>query len=101
MIAPTRLYGYTADDDNAAPAKEKAFAAKVFERYYASIPQVTVPLNAANFQRFGASTTPTILLIDRRGIVQLYHPGVIEETALRSAIESVLNPTAPGAKMLP
>ena len=96
VIAPTRLYGYTAEDDNAAPAKEQAFTEKVFEKYYARIPNAPAPLDSGNFQRFGASTTPTILLIDRRGIVQLYHPGVIEEADLRAAIEQIVLPI--GAK---
>lgn len=92
VIAPTRLYGYTADDENASPAQEKAFVQKVFDRYYADIPNVQVPLDAGNFERFGASTTPTIVLIDRRGIVQLYHPGVMDEASLRSSIEHLLTP---------
>ncbi len=92
VIAPTRLYGYTADQDNAPPAIEKAFAAKVFEKYYSSIPNVQVPLDSGNFERFGASTTPTLVLVDRRGIVKLYHPGVMDLAALRDAIEPLLAP---------
>ncbi|MDQ2710666.1 MAG: TlpA family protein disulfide reductase [Acidobacteriota bacterium] len=92
VIAPTRLYGYTAEDENASPAKEKAFVSKVFEKYYAGIPNVQVPLDSGNFQHFGASTTPTIVLVDRHGTVQLYHPGVMTEADLRSAIERLLAP---------
>jgi thiol-disulfide isomerase/thioredoxin len=90
VIAPTRLYGYTAQEDHAAPAVERPFIEKVFEHYYASIPNAGVPLDAANFDRFGVSTTPTIVLVDRYGIVRLYNPGVMEEQPLRAAIESVL-----------
>jgi len=90
VIAPTERYGYTMDDDHAPPAKETAFIAKVFERYYSSIPNVRVPLDAANFERFGASTTPTIVLVDRRGIVKLYHPGLMDEASLLSAIRPLL-----------
>lgn len=92
VIAPTRLYGYTAEDENAPPDQEKAFIQKVFDRYYADIPNIQVPLNSGNFGRFGASTTPTIVLIDRRGIVRLYHPGVMDEASLRSNIEHLLTP---------
>lgn len=95
VVAPTRLYGYTAQDEHASPAEEKAFVEKVFAKFYASIPRVQVPLNAANFQRFGASTTPTIVLVDRRGIVRLYHPGLMREDELRSAIEPLLSEHAP------
>ncbi len=92
VIAPTRLYGYTAQDENAPPAEEKAFIEKVFDSYYAGIPKVQVPLDGGNFGRFGASTTPTIVLVDRHGIVQLYHPGVMDEPTLRSSIEHLLAP---------
>jgi thiol-disulfide isomerase/thioredoxin len=90
VVAPTERYGYTMDDDHAPPAKETAFIQKVFERYYSSIPNVRVPLDAANFERFGASTTPTIALVDRRGIVKLYHPGLMDEASLVAALQPLL-----------
>jgi hypothetical protein len=34
-----------------------------------------VPVSEENFKAYGASTTPTVVLIDRAGIVRLYHPG--------------------------
>lgn len=90
VVAPTRLYGYTAQNEHAPPAEEKAFIEKVFAKFYAAIPRVQVPLDSANFKRFGASTTPTIVLIDRRGIVRLYHPGVMTEEELANAIEPLV-----------
>jgi thiol-disulfide isomerase/thioredoxin len=90
IIAPTRRYGYTFDDDHAPAAKETPFITKVFEHYYGQIPVEGVPVDASNFQRFGASTTPTIVLVDRRGIVRLYHPGLMTEEELRGAIEALL-----------
>jgi thiol-disulfide isomerase/thioredoxin len=91
VVAPTRLYGYTAADDHAAPAEETAFIAKVFERYYSNIPKPQIPLDTSNFQRFGVSTTPTIVVVDRRGVVKLYHPGVMDEASLRAVIEPLLS----------
>ena len=90
ILAPTRRYGYTFDDDHAPPAKETPFITKVFERYYGQLPLDGVPVDAGNFRRFGVSTTPTIVLVDRRGIVRLYHPGVMSEGDLRAAIEPLL-----------
>jgi thiol-disulfide isomerase/thioredoxin len=90
VIAPTRLYGYTAQEENAPPSVELPFVEKVYKRYYASIPNAQIPVDAGNFQRFGASTTPTIVLVDRQGIVRLYNPGVMEEAQLRAAIEPLL-----------
>lgn len=91
VIAPTRRYGYTASDEHAVPAKETAFIGQVYERYYSAIPNVGVPLSATDFDRFGASTTPTIVIVNRQGIVKLYHPGAMDEASLRAAIEPLLN----------
>ena len=48
------------------------------------------PVSEANFTRYGASTTPTLVLIDRVGIVRLYHPGVMTYAELREAVEKVV-----------
>jgi hypothetical protein len=45
-----------------------------------------MPLSAENFKRYGVSSTPTIVLVDRHGLVRLYHPGRMTEAALRAAI---------------
>ncbi len=91
VIAPTQRYGYTPADEHATPAEEKNFIEEVFERFYAVIPGVQVPLSSENFRRFGASTTPTIVLVDRKGVVTLYHPGTIDETSLRAALAPLIN----------
>jgi thiol-disulfide isomerase/thioredoxin len=90
IMAPTRRYGYTASDEHAAPAVENSFIQRVFDHYYSSIPDVRIPLDSSNFQRFGVSTTPTIVLVDRAGIVRLYHPGLMSENDLRKVIEPLL-----------
>lgn len=91
VLAPTRRYGYTADDEHADASKETAFIDRVYARYYAEIPNAGVPLNQRNFERFGVSTTPTIVLISKQGIVKLYHPGLMDEAALRADIDRLLN----------
>ncbi len=90
VVGPTRRYGYTAQEEHAAPATETPFISRVFDKYYSGIPKMQVPLDASNFQRFGVSTTPTLVLVDRAGIVKMYHPGVLDEASLRTAIEGVL-----------
>jgi thiol-disulfide isomerase/thioredoxin len=89
VIAPTRLYGYVARGEDAPPAKEKAYIEDVQRRYYASLPGVPVPLSAANFTAYGASTTPTLVLIDRAGIVRYYHPGAATEAELSARIRAL------------
>ena len=47
-------------------------------------------VSEANFTRYGASTTPTLVLIDRAGIVRLYHPGAMTYADLRAAVAKVI-----------
>ena len=51
----------------------------------------------ANFDAYGSSTTPTLVLIDRNGIVDLYHPGRMSYEDLRSAIDRALSEAPGGA----
>ena len=90
VVAPTRRYGYTAQEEHAAPAQEMPFIQAVYARYYSAIPNAGVPVSAPNFERFGVSTTPTIVLVDRKGIVRLYHPGYMDEAALKGVIQPLL-----------
>ncbi len=90
VVAPTRLYGYTAQEEVASPASEKSYIDQVFQHYYSAIPNVIAPLDGSNFDRFGVSTTPTLVIADRHGIVRLYHPGYMDEKSLRAAIEAAM-----------
>ncbi|HTZ98288.1 MAG TPA: TlpA disulfide reductase family protein [Terriglobales bacterium] len=88
--APTQLYGYAAYGEDAKPKDELAYIGRVWEHFYPGLQEVPVPVNKLNFDRYGASTTPTIVLIDRKGKVALYHPGVLSYDELRAAIEKAL-----------
>jgi thiol-disulfide isomerase/thioredoxin len=90
VIGPTRFYGYVAGGEDAPPVKEKPYIEEVRQRYYAGLPGMTVPLSAANFITYGASTTPTLVLIDRAGVVRYYHPGAVAEAELSAKIRALL-----------
>ena len=90
VLAPTQLYGYTARGEDAKPKDELAYAEKVWQQFYPGLQSVPVPVSKANFDRYGASTTPTLVLIDRKGKVALYHPGVMSYEDLKAAIEKTL-----------
>jgi hypothetical protein len=36
---------------------------------------MSVPVSEETFANYGSSTTPTMVLVDREGVVRLYHPG--------------------------
>jgi thiol-disulfide isomerase/thioredoxin len=90
VIAPTRLYGYAAGGVDAPPAAEKQYIEMVRQQFYSAVPRMPAPLSAANFQAYGASTTPTIVLIDGAGVVRFYHPGALPESELSSRIRALL-----------
>jgi hypothetical protein len=90
VISPTRLYGYTARGEDAPADQEKRYIEEVRRRYYAALPDMLVPLSAANLIHYGASTTPTLVLIDRAGVVRYYHPGAAAEADLSARIRTLL-----------
>jgi thiol-disulfide isomerase/thioredoxin len=85
VIAPTQLYGYVGGGVEAAPPVETPYIGEVFNKYYSRIGAIAVPLSEKDFQTYGVSTTPTLVLIDRRGIVRLYNPGRISYEQLAAA----------------
>jgi len=91
VLAPTQLYGYVAKGEDAKPKDETAYIGQVWERYYPGLQKVPVPISKANFTNYGASTTPTLVLVDRKGRVALYHPGLMEYDDLSSAIAKTLS----------
>ena len=90
LIGPTRYYGYVANGADAPPEVEKPYIEQVRRKFYAPLGEMPAPLSNANFARYGASTTPTLVLIDRQGIVRWYHPGTVSERELSVHIEQVL-----------
>jgi thiol-disulfide isomerase/thioredoxin len=90
LIGPTKLYGYVAGGESASPADEKRYIEKVRHQFYAALEGMAVPLDGANFQNYGASTTPTLVLLDGNGVVRFYHPGAVSESELAARIQAVL-----------
>ena len=91
FLAPTQKYGYVAGGVDAAPAIETAYIEQVRRSYYAGLIESPVAISETNFTRYGASTTPTLVLLDRAGIVRRYHPGAMTYAELREAVEGVID----------
>ncbi len=94
IVAPTQRYGYTTRRAvRATPDEERRYIEQVRDASYAFLQNVPVPVSETNHTVYGVSTTPTLVLVDRRGIVRLYHPGNMTEEELRAAIEPALAST--------
>jgi thiol-disulfide isomerase/thioredoxin len=90
VIGPTRYYGYTAQIEHATPGDELQYIDAVRHRFYSGLLDMPVPISKSNFQTYGASTTPTLVLVDRSGKVAWYHPGALPYADLKAEIEKVV-----------
>jgi thiol-disulfide isomerase/thioredoxin len=90
LEAPTRFYGYVAGGEDAAPAVEKPYMERVRTQFYGALDGMAAPISAPAFLAYGASTTPTLVLVDRTGMVRYYHPGAASEAELADQIRKVI-----------
>ncbi len=91
VLGPTQYYGYAAYGADAAPAQERTYIDAVRQRYYSYLLDMPVPLSKQNFKTYGASTTPTLVVLNRSGQVSMYHPGAMPYDELRAEIQKAVN----------
>ncbi len=89
IVGPTQRYGYTARGQEASFEEEVKYIDQVRLKDYAPLASMPVPLSEENFRTYGASTTPTLVLIDRRNIVRLYHPGAMSYEELKPGVAEI------------
>lgn len=89
VILPTQHYGYVAGGEDAPAAVETAHIGKVRKEFYGSLKGFT-PLSQENFRNYGCSTTPTLVLVDRVGVVRLYHPGKMTYEELLPRVRAIV-----------
>ena len=90
VVAPTQRYGYAGAQENISPQQETQYIETVRQHYYGQLANAPVPVSRQNFDRYGASTTPTLVLLARNGNVALYHPGAMAYEDLRAQIDKLL-----------
>jgi thiol-disulfide isomerase/thioredoxin len=90
VVAPTQRYGYVLAGKPAGPAEELKHIVEVRNQYYSFLRGQPVPVSEANHKTYGVSSTPTLALVDRQGVVRTYNPGRMTEEALEAAIVRAL-----------
>jgi thiol-disulfide isomerase/thioredoxin len=90
VVAPTQRFGYIVRGTNADPDAELRHIAEVRDQSYPFLRDEAIPVGEANHLRYGVSTTPTLAVVDRQGIVRLYRPGKMTEADLDTAIRKLL-----------
>jgi thiol-disulfide isomerase/thioredoxin len=90
IVAPTQRFGYTASSPKASPEEELRYIEQVRDQHYSFLRTEAVPVSDANHKRYGVSSTPTLVILDRKGIVRVYNPGKMTEDQLDAAITKLL-----------
>ena len=91
IVAPTQRYGYVAARKTATPAVELAYITQIRDQHYPWLATQAVPVSEENFKSYGASTSPTVVVVDRAGIVRLYHPGQMKLDEIEPVIRAVVD----------
>jgi thiol-disulfide isomerase/thioredoxin len=90
LIGPTQHYGYVAGGAEAPPDRETAYIDSIRQTFYPMLAAMPVPLSEENFGSYGASTSPTLVFVDRQGIVRAYHPGAMSYQELVVEVQKIL-----------
>lgn len=89
IVGPTQRYGYVPRGADASPAEEMKYIEDVRQKFYGAI-AMAVPVSEENFKAWGSSSTPTVVVVDRAGVVKLYHPGTLSYEELAPVVAEVV-----------
>ncbi len=90
VIAPTRRYGELAKVAHPTADQEDQEIERVWKASYAGLDGAAHPIGDAMMMQYGVTSTPTLVLIDREGIVRMYRPTRMTEAELSRRIEALL-----------
>lgn len=89
LVGVTQRYGYAEGGADATPEQELKWIEKVRQEFYVPYGSIAMVVDDATFKRYGASTTPTMVMVDRQGMVRLYHPGNLSLDELNAAYKKL------------
>jgi thiol-disulfide isomerase/thioredoxin len=90
VIGPTQHYGYVSGGQDASPRQETAYIDSVRKEFYSVLAGMPVPVSEENFRNYGASSTPTLVFVDKNGIVRVYHPGAMTYSEMAAQVKTIL-----------
>jgi thiol-disulfide isomerase/thioredoxin len=85
VVALTRYY-----DEEPDRAREKKRIDSVWTAVYASLGPVPIVISTASMERYGGSSTPTLVFVDRFGLVRRYTPTRLTEEELIRTVDLLL-----------
>jgi thiol-disulfide isomerase/thioredoxin len=90
LVAPTRYYGVN-DDWNPCPHEEEVPLVAKDWKEWGGPAGIPTPVDEETMVRYGVSATPTLVLLDKHGVVRLYTPTRMSESELSRRIEELLS----------
>jgi thiol-disulfide isomerase/thioredoxin len=94
VIAPTQRFGYAEKRRTVGPAEELKYIEQVRDEFYPWMKAVSAPVSDDVYLRYGVSTTPTYVMIDRDGKVSTYLPGQPTSEQLEPLIQKIIAPVS-------
>lgn len=94
VFAPTQRFGNVAGGKPASVEEETPYIDEVRQTYYSVLAGQPIPLSESNHKRYGVSSTPTLVLVDRAGVVRLYHPGKMPQEGLEPLVKRLIDSSA-------
>jgi thiol-disulfide isomerase/thioredoxin len=92
IVAPTQRYGYVAKRAPAPPDQELSYIKSIRAEHYPWLSDTMVPVSSEVFLRYGVSTTPTLVFINRDGTVRLFHPGQMTKAQIDPVVRTLVAP---------
>ncbi len=87
VVGPTQRYGFANRGAAVTPEQELAYIEDIRKQHYGMIANMAAPVSSDDFNMYGVSTTPTIVVVNRAGVVTLYHPGQMTRAELEPYIQ--------------
>jgi thiol-disulfide isomerase/thioredoxin len=85
VVALTRYY-----DDPPKRASEKARVDSVWRTVYSAVGNVPVVFSTKSMERYGGSSTPTFVFVDRKGFVRGYTPTRLTGAEMERAVAEIV-----------
>ena len=92
VIAPTQRFGYAEKRRPVGPAEELKYIESIRDQFYPWMKTVSAPVSDEVYLRYGVSTTPTYVMIDRDGKVSSYLPGQPTIEQIDAMVQKIIAP---------
>ena len=92
MIAPTQRFGYAEKRRPVGPEEELKYIEQVRDQFYPWMKTLSAPVSDELYLKYGVSTTPTYVMIDRDGKVSTYLPGQPTLEQIDELVQKIVKP---------